>query len=98
MSAQPQPYKVNVNPESELAEIIETAEAQRRPIILEKKGVTYDVVRRADEDIWAGYDPERALQAIEKSAGILKRAGVDAAQLEKDIYEDRTQNSTGRPA
>lgn len=96
MSAQP--YKVNVNPDSELAAIIETAEAERRPIILEKQGVTYDVVRRADEDIWADYDPKRALQAIEKSAGLLKRAGVDAEQLERDIYADRTQNSSGRPA
>ena len=49
-------------------------------------------------NIWHSYYPDRMVRAIEKSAGILKRAGVDAEQLEKDIYEDRTQNSTGRPA
>lgn len=90
-----QEHTIKLNPSDELARRLNQQDAQ--PIILEANGVHYDVVRRA-EDIWTGYDPDRALKAVEKSAGILKHAGVDAEQLERDIYEDRTQNSTGRPA
>jgi len=90
-----QTQTIKLNPDDELARQLNQQDA--KPIVLEANGVRYDVVRQA-ESIWAGYDPERALRAVEKSAGILKRAGVDAEQLERDIYEDRTQNSTGRPA
>ncbi len=90
---QTQPIKLN--PNEELARRLNQKDA--KPVVIEANGVRYDVVRQA-EDIWAGYDPTRALKAIEKSAGILKRAGVDAEQLEKDVYAERTQNSTGRPA
>jgi hypothetical protein len=88
-------HTIKLNPDDALARQLDQQDA--RPIVIEANGVRYDVVRRT-EDIWADYDPERALSAVEKSAGILKRAGVDAARLEQDIYEDRTQNSTGRPA
>lgn len=86
---------IKLDPDDELARRLNQQDAT--PIVLEANGVCYDVVRQA-ESIWAGYDPERALRAVEKSAGILKRAEVDAEQLEQDIYADRTQNSTGRPA
>ena len=90
---QTQPIKLN--PDDELARRLNRHDAQ--PVVIEANGVRYDVVRQA-EDLWAGYDPDRAMRAVERSAGILKRAGVDAEQLERDIYDDRTQNSTGRPA
>jgi len=90
-----QTHTIKLNPDDEIARQLNRQDTQN--VVLEANGVRYDVVRRA-ENIWAGYDPDRALKAVEKSAGILKRAGVDAAQLERDIYEDRTQNSTGRPA
>ncbi len=90
-----QTHTIKLNPDDDLARQLNEQDAQ--PIVLEANGVRYDVVRQA-ENMWAGYDPERALKAIEKSAGILKRAGVDAEQLERDIYEDRTQNSTRCPA
>lgn len=89
-----QTQTIKLNPDDELARRLNQQDAP--PVVLEANGVCYDVVRRA-EDIWVGYDPDRALNAVEKSAGILKRAGVDAEQLERDIYEDRTQNSAGRP-
>lgn len=47
------------------------------------------------DDPWANYDPQKALQAVEQSAGILKESGVDVAQL---LRAERGQNSTGRPA
>jgi len=89
-----QTQTIKLNPDDELARRLNQQGAL--PVVLEANGVRYDVVRRAD-DIWASYDPDRALKAVERSAGILKRAGVDAEQLERDIYEDRTQNSTGSP-
>lgn len=92
--------KVN-NPDSELYRLLD--EADRQPVELEKDGVRYRVMRVPSDVQEAAhtkkpYDPERMIKAIYASAGILKRAGVDAEQLEKDVYEERTQNSTGRPA
>ena len=90
-----QTYTIKLNPDDELARQLNGSDA--RPIILEVNGICYDVIRR-DDNIWADYDPNRALEAVEKSAGILRRAGVDAEHLEKDIYEDRTQKNTERIA
>jgi hypothetical protein len=98
MNAEPhvQPYKVN--PDSELGRRLK--EADREPVILENEGVRFRVVREADEvqttdDPWANYDPEKVIAAIHASAGALK--GVDVEQLLKDIYEERGQDSAGRP-
>ena len=48
------------------------------------------------QDIWANYDPEKAREGVRKSAGALK--GVDRNTLQKDIQEQRKQDSKGRPA
>jgi hypothetical protein len=48
------------------------------------------------EDIWAGYDPQRARTALKKSAGAL--SGIDHEQLIADIHAAREQDSDGRPA
>lgn len=95
-----QPHIVN-NPDSELYRLLD--EADRQPVDLEKNGVRYRVMRVIDGAQEATpakkpYDRERMIEAIYASAGILKRAGVDAEQLERDVYAERTQNSTGRPA
>jgi hypothetical protein len=47
-------------------------------------------------DIWAEYDPKKALAGIRKSRGALK--GVDRGILQKEIREQRGQDSNGRPA
>ena len=47
-------------------------------------------------DIWANYDPTRALEALRACRGMLR--GVDREQLLKDIHNARGQDSTGRPA
>ncbi|MHB8648198.1 MAG: hypothetical protein ACYDAR_20655 [Thermomicrobiales bacterium] len=93
MNAQPRDYKVN--PDSETARLLRDAAASHAPIRVDTGDVVYQVDASATKK---PYDPERMIRAVYASAGILKRAGVDAEQLEKDIYEDRTQNSTGRPA
>lgn len=91
MNAQPRDYKVS--PDSETARLLREAAAS--PIRVDTGEVVYRVAASATQK---PYDPERMIRAIHASAGILKRAGVDAEQLEEDIYADRTQNSRGRPA
>lgn len=54
-------------------------------------------VQVADEnDIWAGYDPDKVREGLRKAAGAL--AGVDREELLRDIYAEREQDSKGRPA
>lgn len=52
-----------------------------------------NAIRLADpDDIWAGYDVDRVLNALRLSAGAL--VGVDREQLLRDIKEQRGQNSS----
>ena len=75
-------------------------EALMQPARLKRKEVAVAMetgVRLANEqDIWAGYDPERVRKAIRKSARAL--AGIDYEALIRDIYAARAQDSQGRPA
>jgi hypothetical protein len=48
------------------------------------------------QDIWAHYDPKKAREGIRKSAGALK--GIDRDRLQREIREQRGQDSTGRSA
>jgi hypothetical protein len=48
------------------------------------------------QDVWADYDPEKAIEGIRKSRGALK--GVAIETLKRDIRDQRTQDSKGRPA
>ncbi len=95
MQTETRAYKVA--PDSETARLLREAAASAEPIRVDTGERVYRVAANAEVPA-KPYDPERMIRAIYASAGILKRAGVDAEQLEKDVYEDRTQNSTGRPA
>jgi hypothetical protein len=48
------------------------------------------------QDIWAHYDPKKAIEGIRKSRGALQ--GVDRDTLQWDIREQRGQDSEGRSA
>jgi hypothetical protein len=48
------------------------------------------------QDIWATYDPKKAIEGIRKSTGALN--GVDRDTLQKDIRDQRGQDSHGQPA
>lgn len=48
------------------------------------------------QDIWAKYDPKKAIAGIRKSRGAL--TGVDRDTLQREIREQRGQDSKGRPA
>ena len=58
--------------------------------------VLYDPDDRLVGDMWVGYDPVAAKEALREAAGIL--AGVDTAALKKEIRESRDQKSRGRRA
>lgn len=84
MSAEP--YEIHVNPDGKLAANIDAAEAEKRPIVLNKKGVRYRVIREAD-DIWAGYDPEAVIAGMDAAAGSI--TPEEAERMKKRIYEAR---------
>jgi hypothetical protein len=48
------------------------------------------------QDIWAHYDPKKAIEGIRKSRGALQ--GVDHDTLQWDIREQRGQDTEGRSA
>ncbi|MDQ6832695.1 MAG: hypothetical protein M3008_04795 [Chloroflexota bacterium] len=91
MNAQPRDYKVN--PDSETARLLREAADSRAPIRVD----TGDVVYRVDASATKSpYDPERMIRAIHAGAGALKDVDTDA--LLRTLREERTQDSTGRPA
>jgi hypothetical protein len=81
-----EPYEIHVNPDSELAVNIDTAEAEKRPIVLDKKGVRYRVIRETD-DIWAGYDPDAVIAGMDAAAGSI--TPEEAERMKKLVYEGR---------
>jgi len=82
---------VVVRPDSEIGRFLE--QADELPLLVERDGVRYRVTREGD-DAFADYDPERAGQALRKSAGAL--AGVDVETLKAELREQRGQDSQGR--
>jgi hypothetical protein len=93
MAMAKEPLTIIVDPESDLGRAL--AEAVDMPIILEREGKRFQVIR-ANDDLWTGYDPQRVRRALRQSAGALN--GVDTATLKRELREQRSQNSTGRPA
>jgi hypothetical protein len=59
-----------------------------RPVIYDPEGIRND-------ELWLGYDPAEAKEALRQAAGILK--GVDTTALKKEIRQSREQKSRGRP-
>ena len=84
---------ISVAPDSELGRLLD--EVGATPVILEKEGEFFALVRQDSEDIWAGYDPEKVREALRQSTGIL--AGVDREGLLSDLRAGREQDSNGRP-
>jgi hypothetical protein len=74
---------IEVVPGSELDRRL--AEADGTTIVLVRNGRRVRVVAEdALEDIWAGYDPERVLRALDETAG--SWADIDADALIAHIY------------
>jgi hypothetical protein len=87
------PLTITIDPESELGRAL--AAIDDAPIVLERDGARFRVTRDAD-DLWADYDPQRVRRALRQSAGAL--AGIDVAALQRELREQRRQDSRGRPA
>jgi hypothetical protein len=81
-----QPHKVKAG--STLAQLID--EASVTPVLLEKDGMLYRLAPE-EEDIWAGYDPEKVKQALTETAGLF--SDVDTQKLIADVYAARVQGS-----
>lgn len=84
---------ISVAPDSELGRLLE--EVGVAPVILEKNGEHFTLVREDARDVWAKYDPEKVRETLRQSTGIL--AGVDRESLLSDISAAREQDSSGRP-
>ena len=84
---------ITIDPDSELGRAL--AAVDDAPIVLERDGARFRVIREAD-DLWADYDPQRVRRALRQSAGAF--AGVDVAELKRELQEQRSQDSPGRPA
>jgi hypothetical protein len=79
---------IQVEPGGELDRLLD--EAIEGPIVLERKGIRYRLDRlesEDDKDIWAGYDPEKALAGMEAAAGFL--SDEEAERLREYVYEGR---------
>jgi hypothetical protein len=84
---------IKVTAESDLIRLLE--QAANEPLLLEKDGVVYRINRVDDEeDIWAGYDPERSRQVLRETAGSISRE--EAERIKELIYKGREEGS--RPA
>jgi excisionase family DNA binding protein len=70
----------------------EDLEALIRPA---RSGEAVGMTDKEPGEIFAGYDPGRAREALRRSAGAL--AGVDRDELLRDIHVARRQASRGRP-
>jgi hypothetical protein len=86
MSMNTQPHKVKAG--SPLAQLID--EASLTPVLLEKDGILYRLAPE-EEDIWAGYDPEKVKQALTQTAGLF--ADLDPEKLIADVYAARREGS-----
>lgn len=93
MVATKEPITIQVEPESELARLV--AQAETEPVVLEKDGVRYRIMRDPDA-FWAGYDPEAVRAAFAGIRGLLSRDEAEA--LKAELREQRGQDSEGRPA
>lgn len=85
---------IHVDPGSDLDRLLEKAGSH--PIVLERRRVRYHLNREslpiADEnDIWANYDPERALATTRRAAGAWR--DVDTEAMKEAIYRAREEGS-----
>jgi hypothetical protein len=87
-----EPLTITIDPESELAQALATVDDAL--LVLERGGARFRVTREADA-MWSDYDPERVRRALRESAGAL--AGIDVEALKRELREQRSQDSLGRP-
>lgn len=91
----PNAKTIDIPSDSETARLLH--EADETPLVLVVEGTRYRVRREPSEaatgadDLWADYDPERAIAGMRAAAGSWK--DVDAEQLKADIRRWREEGS-----
>lgn len=84
---------IDIPAESETATRLH--EADDAPVVFVVGGARYRVVREesnlAKDDIWAGYDPEKAIEGMRAAAGSWK--DIDAEALKADVRRWREEGS-----
>ena len=78
---------IHLDPDSDLALALSDA---AELVYLESAGVRFRVVR-ADDDIWAGYDPDAVLAGLREAAGTLSLEEGEA--LKALIYRAREEGT-----
>lgn len=83
-----EPKTIEVEPGSEVDRLL--VEAERAPLRLVRGGVRFRLVQETD-DVWSGYDPERARAGMRAAAGAW--SDVDAEELKAYIYRGREEGT-----
>ncbi len=101
-----EPRKIRLETDQDIVRVVQAVIADGAPRMLERDGETVAVLLSPDDyaalshdtgaDIWAGYDPQRAREALREGTSVL--AGVDREELLRDVRGARGQASGGRPA
>ena len=87
------PKVIDVEPEGPVARLLD--QAREQPLLLDRGGERF-TVRRADDDPYRDYDPERVQASLDRLFGVLR--GVDVEALKAELRAQREQDSPGRPA
>ncbi len=85
----PDPKRIKIRPNSEIARLLEDARDQ--PLVLESNGVTYRLYREEPENIWQDYDPEKARRTIAELAG--SWVDIDTDRMIQELYRAREEGS-----
>lgn len=85
---------IHVDPGSEIDKLLD--EVDHESVVLVRRGIHYRLTRESLEaadpdDIWAGYDPERALAGIRAAAGAW--SDIDTEEMKEYIYRAREEGS-----
>lgn len=87
---------IRIPKDSTLREILDKAEASGETILLDTGTARYVVTRETlrvieGSDIWANYDPARAIAAIEAAAG--SWSDVDVESVKAMLYQARDEGT-----
>jgi len=85
------PKRITVQAGSEIARLLD--EAAMAPLLLEKNGQLFrlDTVDKGRANIWADYDPNKALEGIRAAAGSWK--DIDADAFKEGIHRSREEGT-----
>ncbi|MGI8549546.1 MAG: hypothetical protein ACR2PL_01945 [Dehalococcoidia bacterium] len=86
-----EPMNVRVDPESELAQALAVARDSGSNVLVEVEGKVYRLTLEQPKDIWAGNNPEKAIEALDRAAG--SWSDIDPDALKTMIYRAREEGT-----